>query len=358
MKCCAADLGGSNEDALSAESNRNKDIEKQLSKDKKKSDNLIKLLLLGAGESGKSTIAKQMKIIHLNGFGEDERRAFTIAIHTNIYHSIKSILEASQELGISIGADAEGMFDDDTLPGIMSSQMSTKVAELWKDPGVQKVYARRSEFQLTDSTKYYMENLKRITAEDYVPDDQDILHSRVQTTGIIETKFKLDGTEFLLVDVGGQRSERKKWIHCFEDSTAILFVVGISEFDQVLYEDNKTNRMAEALKLFHEICQSKWFSKTALILFLNKSDIFAEKLKGGKSIKIAYPEYTGPNSFKSSVRYIQNKFEDITDPFTGNKKAIFTHVTCATNTDNVRVVFDAVRFFIRDNTLNKVGLGV
>lgn len=43
-----------------------------------------------------------------------------------------------------------------------------------------------------------------------------------------------------LFDVGGQRSERKKWIHCFEDVTAIIFCVGMSEYDQVLHEDETT----------------------------------------------------------------------------------------------------------------------
>lgn len=45
---------------------------------------------------------------------------------------------------------------------------------------------------------------------------------------------------FRLFDVGGQRSERKKWIHCFEDVTAIIFCVAMSEYDQVLHEDETT----------------------------------------------------------------------------------------------------------------------
>lgn len=45
---------------------------------------------------------------------------------------------------------------------------------------------------------------------------------------------------YRLFDVGGQRSERKKWIHCFEDVTAIIFCVAMSEYDQVLHEDETT----------------------------------------------------------------------------------------------------------------------
>ena len=69
---------------------------------------------------------------------------------------------------------------------------------------------------------------------EYVPSDDDILRARNKTTGVIEREFSLKGHNFRVFDVGGQRSERKKWIHCFDNVTAILFVVGISAYDQVL----------------------------------------------------------------------------------------------------------------------------
>lgn len=81
-----------------------------------------------------------------------------------------------------------------------------------------------------------------------------------------------------MVDVGGQRSERKKWMHCFQEVTAVIFCVALSEYDLKLYEDDTTNRMQESLKLFKEICNTKWFANTAMILFLNKRDIFSEKV--------------------------------------------------------------------------------
>ena len=103
---------------------------------------------------------------------------------------------------------------------------------------------------------------------------------------------------FRVFDVGGQRSERKKWIHCFEDVTAIIFIVALSEYDQVkvlrnfiikikiifykkpkvLVEDETTNRMHESLRLFDSICNNKWFVNTSIILFLNKKDLFSEKI--------------------------------------------------------------------------------
>lgn len=46
-----------------------------------------------------------------------------------------------------------------------------------------------------------------------------------------------------MFDVGGQRSERKKWIHCFENVTSIIFCVALSEYDQVLLEESSQVRM-------------------------------------------------------------------------------------------------------------------
>lgn len=95
-----------------------------------------------------------------------------------------------------------------------------------------------------------------------------------------------------MFDVGGQRSERKKWIHCFENVTTILFLVAISEYDQLLFEDETVNRMQEALTLFDSICNSRWFIKTSIILFLNKIDRFKEKLPVSP-MKNYFPDYQG-----------------------------------------------------------------
>ncbi len=97
-----------------------------------------------------------------------------------------------------------------------------------------------------------------------------------------------------MFDVGGQRSERKKWIHCFENVTAIIFMAAISEYDQVLVEDEAVNRLDEALTLFDSICNSRWFVKTSIILFLNKKDLFAEKLPRSP-MGDYFKDYTGEN---------------------------------------------------------------
>jgi len=146
--------------------------------------------------------------------------------------------------------------------------------------------------------------------------------------------------------------KEKKWIHCFENVTAVLFVAAVSAYDQVLYEDEKTNRMVEALNLFEEICNSRWFKETAIILFLNKRDIFLEKVTK-ISIRVCFPEYRGDDNYDSGIDYIMEMFES------KNKnpdKQIYTHVTCATDSDNISKVFNAVKDIIIRKSLNEAGL--
>ena len=123
---------------------------------------------------------------------------------------------------------------------------------------------------------------------------QDVLRTRVKTTGIIETQFSYKGLHFKMFDVGGQRSERKKWIHCFEGVTAIIFCVALSGYDLVLAEDEEMNRMMESMKLFDSICNNKWFVETSIILFLNKKDLFEQKIKYSP-LSVCFPEFKGKN---------------------------------------------------------------
>ena len=89
-------------------------------------------------------------------------------------------------------------------------------------------------------------------------------------------------------DVGGQRNERRKWIHCFDNVNAVVFVASLSEFDQNLFEDETKNRLDEALELFQQISNSKWFQDTSLILFLNKKDLFEKKVRTASRLSPLY----------------------------------------------------------------------
>lgn len=124
----------------------------------------------------------------------------------------------------------------------LDTDMTESIESLWKDPVIPSIVDRSSEFYLMDSAPYFFENVRRIGSPDYVPNEDDVLRARSKTTGIAETRFNMGQLSIHLFDVGGQRSERKKWIHCFEAVTSIIFCVALSEYDQVLLEESGQNR--------------------------------------------------------------------------------------------------------------------
>jgi hypothetical protein len=118
------------------------------------------------------------------------------------------------------------------------------IKSIWTDESISYCYTRRNNFYLNDSTEFFMLNIERICSKEYVPDIDDLLRVRQPTTSIIEYKFKLSGTYFLFVDVGGQRSERRKWINCFENVTSLLFVASLSDYDLTMSKDEVRNANA------------------------------------------------------------------------------------------------------------------
>lgn len=110
-----------------------------------------------------------------------------------------------------------------------------------------------------------------------------------------------------MFDVGGQRSERKKWIHCFESVTSIIFCVALSEYDQVLLEEDRQNRMIESLVVFESVINSRWFLRTSIVLFLNKIDLFKAKL-AKVPLNHFFPDYSGRDDPKKAAKYILWRF--------------------------------------------------
>ena len=120
----------------------------------------------------------------------------------------------------------------------------------------------------------------------------------------------------------------------------------------MLYEDGKTNRMHESLKLFKEICNSKWFVDTAMILFLNKKDLFADKIKT-VDLKCCFPEYKGGCDYDKAVQFIQEKFLAQNE---NPRKLLYPNITCATDTKNIQVVFTAVQDIVLRDAIDQTSM--
>jgi len=319
----------------------------------------VKLLLLGAGESGKSTIVKQMKIIHGSGYTKEELESYRSTICDNLISSIMAVMKAMMKLRINLGDQSNRphvmtvLNADRSQKAALPENLARAIKALWVDPGVQDCYLRSNEYQLNDSARYYFDNLERIATGSYTPNQQDVLRARVKTTGVAETSFQYKELIFRIIDVGGQRSERRKWIQAFDDVKALIFVSALSGYDLTLEEDQDTNRVHESMTLFEGICNNRFFKDTAMILFMNKTDLFREKL-ARSPLKKYFPDFTGAGGdHVSAQKFILDKFLALNKNPT---KRIYTHFTCATDTGNVDVVFKAVSDVIEKQFFDSIGL--
>lgn len=95
---------------------------------------------------------------------------------------------------------------------------------------------------------------------------------------------------------------------------------------------------------------SEWFERTSMILFLNKKDLFREKFEK-VPLSEYFKEYTG-NSYDEATEFIQEMFEQKNH----QDKDIYTHITCATDTNNIFAVFNYVKDIIIKKGLSRAGL--
>lgn len=438
-------------------------IEQELYLEKQREKNEIKLLLLGAGESGKSTVLKQLKLLHQGGFTHRERRQYSQVIWADAIESMKILIMQARKLNIPLDCDDpeknedlfkaktvilntntlqlvdanlaggsnflndyvlkyserfetkrriqstgkvqtfdinpssddvdvidvneinETLSKDNNLDsnngliigslqninnsnnnniGLNSSKnlqskvytnedIANAIAKLWEnDKGIKQCFNRSNEFQLESSAAYYFDNIIKFAAKDYTCSDTDILMGRIKTTGITENLFNIGSTKFKVLDAGGQRSERKKWIHSFQNITAVIFVLATSEYDQMLFEDERVNRMHESIMLFDTLLNSKWFRNVPFILFLNKIDLFEQKVKRAP-IRKYFPDYQGRmGDAEAGLQYFEKLFLSLNC----SNKPIYVKRTCATDSQTMKFVLSAVTDMIIQQNMKRSGL--
>uniref|UniRef100_A0A8C6WND7 Guanine nucleotide binding protein (G protein) alpha 12a n=1 Tax=Neogobius melanostomus TaxID=47308 RepID=A0A8C6WND7_9GOBI len=309
---------------------RSREIDAMLARERRAVRRLVKILLLGAGESGKSTFLKQMRIINGQEFDKKALLDFRDTIYDNILKGMRVLVDARDKLGIgwqSCENEKQGM-----LPGEFQLYMMA-LSALWADAGIQEAYCRRAEFQLSESVKYFLDNLDRIGQLNYIPSKQDILFARKATKG--------------------QRSQRQKWFQCFDGITSILFMVSSSEYDQVLMEDRRTNRLVESMNIFETIVNNKLFLNVSIILFLNKTDLLVEKIRT-VDIRKNFPEFRGdPRRLEDVQAFLVQSFSR---KRRNRGKPLFHHFTTAVDTENIRFVFHAVKDTILQENLKDIML--
>ncbi|CAN7939315.1 unnamed protein product [Ixodes hexagonus] len=367
---------------------------------KKREGGLIKILLLGAGESGKTTILKQMTILHTDGFTSEERREKAHEIRWNLLEPMKELTVHMAKLNPPIEledpANVESFKFVKSLYPLADYDFPQcfyqHIKRLWSDAGIQECYRRSNEFFLIESSKYFLDQVDVISDENYVPTDQDILRCRKRTSNVKKVEFEAiipkkygHGIQEFWggQDIGGAGGQGgRRWGRGGRGCCRVFVLVGSDNYWKIVTGD--IHRVNEGLTgvniIFGGMPQGSYLRGSGMILFLNKQDLLKEKVERGSKIEDHFPEYKCFKTHKAEensseytrVRaFIRELFLNITRtevPRTSLDRAhsgllgsespvreCFWHYTTATDTDNVQNVFNDVHSMIILSNLAKMG---
>ncbi|CAN8028581.1 unnamed protein product [Ixodes persulcatus] len=312
----------------------NERIERQLSRERFEAGRESKFLLLGPEEAGKTTFLKQIRLIQ-EGDARADRADHVRSVFQALLGAMQRIVRAMDALGIAYSdpSNAENAMllaavRCESLEPPLTEPVSEALRRLWEDDGVRECYARRSEY---GGLPPFLPDVQRVTRPGYVPSREDYLRVRTPSRGVLEYAFQLDEFPVRLVDVGEQRSEPKKWIHCFEDVSGVIFVAPLSDYDDPA-------KMERTRDLFSTIVSSPWFAESHLLLLLNKKDLLEQKIER-HPLGAYFPAFRGPPGDPKAAReFLRRLFADLKP-----ERPVYFFFTCAVDTDDVKYVLPTLR---------------
>jgi guanine nucleotide-binding protein G(i) subunit alpha len=188
----------------------------------------------------------------------------------------------------------------------------------------------------------FVQNLERITSQEYIPQDLDVVKAETKTTGISETQFAIDDLDIHLWNLGGARTERRKWIHCFNNMASVMVVVSLSEYDKTLSESSLETRLRESLVLFESVAKSRWFENVPIVLIFTQAALFRESLALRPLIDY-FPDYDGGTSSEEAENYIVRRFTQLASA----DRDIYSHLVDTTDTSSFQPVLASIKEIMR-----------
>eukprot|EP01084_Bolivina_argentea_P155257 270562_1 len=393
----------------------NKEITNKMSNNIKQEEATHRILLLGPGDSGKTTILKQMRQIYLGIIPKNEIENYKIYIRQQIIQFIKILCKQSTILNETVQCvESHKAITNIEKTDMLTLDIINHIKILWGDIGIKNTLKQRCKFQIPDNVEYfYNERLDDIIDEQYIPTFEDYIRIRIRTTGFNEEQFSMwagnkhknsqqtspqnsimsmsrstssDGDtaavdmiqkdanvqqkrkgrkhDFIFIDVGGQRSERKKWINMMKENIdVVLYIIAISEYDLVCFEDENTLRLNEALNLFDNVMKAGFLSNKTVTIFFNKHDLLLEKLKDESTLspKHYFEDFPSnkndrdPNEF---CEYIYGKFVEIYKRNLPDSNTTPHYLkTSALDTKQIESLMGDIAYDVMSNLFTEAGLG-
>ncbi|KAN0043465.1 hypothetical protein ACTA71_011124 [Dictyostelium dimigraforme] len=330
------------------------EIDKSIKEHRSIRDGEIQVLIYGQKKSGVTTFFKNFMNFSDDPISPDELKSYRNLVYKTIILQLKQLINLSNNLDIKLENDHMNKsnlileLDCDNL--LWTKEIGENCLELWNDFGIQKIF----ENQYNCSFGYFFDNLNRISEENYTPTIEDVMNIKLSRNGIIETNFSFSGVNIKMIDIGIQNSTSKKWINCFGDICAIIYIIDISVYDLIDNNEDSSsiNKLDKSLNDFKDIINSKLLSYCGMVVYFNKKDIFREKLNT-VPFETYDKEYTGKNDFESTTNFIKNKILSFNP--NPNKK-IFFIIKEELQAEICMVTFKIIKDIVLDLVCNPTNL--
>jgi G-protein alpha subunit len=308
-----------------------------------KGENEIRVLVMGAASSNKTTLAKQMRVWLSDGFTQEER---ALGRQLMIYNVVKGLQErlVHKPAHVSIESDIfhpkrQFLLDGETN---LDEQQVSEVRRIY--PKLRSV----SESLTTipdDLMEYAFSMLSTLTQPNYLLSDEEMFRIRLRTSGKYDLSFERDGIRWTFTDAGGQPNERCKWEYFACGMDAAVYVVALDEWDvpakiEFAWDVETKTKLELAKDIFTQ--STFLLGDQPIVILFNRYDLFAKKLlKTPISSHPKFSDYEGPDDPDSVFAYIKDWFCEGTP-----RKRIYAAPIVALSTDDVKQVGQNLMDFI------------
>ena len=187
---------------------------------------VTKLLMLGTGSSGKTTIFKQLQYIYGNGYETKDRAIFSHHVQSQVFDSMKKLIDSCEiyyednpDMYPQLNLAGHTNYNDEIKEAMdevmtMNSEYRHErkiefIKMVWNYEPIKEMFKLRNEVCIKDSLEYFMNKVDDIFKPDYIPSKEDLIMVDVRTTGMHDKLWEYESNKFKVMDTGGQRNERK-----------------------------------------------------------------------------------------------------------------------------------------------------
>jgi guanine nucleotide-binding protein subunit alpha len=299
---------------------RSQAIDRRLEEDATWLRRETKIVLLGAYGSGKDLIMRQMKVLYAEGYPQDERITYRYQVRTTVRLLIHAMVDLIKDTGINLPGELNQDFAI-LLNEIETVQTDTitpagvrAVQNIWESESFSTLYVRNFEMDFPLYAPYFATQIERISAEDYIPTEADIIRLNTGIGAIQELRFTWDELDVHLFNIGRRYlpdSFKARWFHQLENATALVYTVDVSTYDRA-YVGTKTP-LFDDFATFENWIQNPLFANSSIILLLNNFTRFREKLPHSP-LETFFPDYypsVTVDAETSARQYILKRFKDV-----------------------------------------------